>query len=369
MNGLQARFDVTYPDFHLRTELTVPGRGVTVVFGPSGCGKTTFLRCLSGLERPPAGFLRLGREIWQDESRGIFVPPHKRSVGLVFQEARLFPHLSVRSNLNYGFKRTPAGERRISWDQVIGILDLGSLLDRRPHHLSVGEGQRVALGRALLTSPKLLLMDEPLAGLDIQRKREILPYIRRLQKELELPMVYVSHSLGEVLQLVDTMVIMNAGRILATGPVEEVFSHLGLQGKVEPALIGAVLDTTVEKHDPEFGLTTLTFKNHRLHVPRQDAAIGQSLRIHIHSRDVSIVLSPPHNETSVLNILEARVAAIAPVDPRGYSVDIQLDVGQPLIATITRKSLAKLGLAPGQKVYAQIKAIKMVHEWDELSAD
>ena len=365
MKKLTASFEVRFPGFHLDTRMEVPCRGVTVLFGPSGSGKTTLLRCLCGLQRSPSGFLRLGEEIWQDESRGIFIPLHRRPIGLVFQEPRLFSHLSVRSNLLYGFERTPQKERKIDLDQVAGILDIAHLLDRKPHFLSGGEGQRVAIGRALLTSPRLLLMDEPLASLDQQKKREILPYIRRLQRELGIPIVYVSHSLGEVLQLVDTMVLLKAGKVVANGPVEEVFSRLGLRGQVDTALMGAVFDATVDGHEPEFGLTRLRFRNHQLHVPHQEAEPGQPIRLHIHSNDVSIVTSPPDDRTSVLNILAAEVIEVGSVEGDGYSVDIKLDVGQPLLATITRKSLARLGIAPGQKVYAHIKAIKMVHEWDD----
>ncbi len=365
MNKITANFNVRFPGFNLRARMEFPGQGVTVLFGPSGSGKTTLLRCLSGLERSPEGLFKFGDATWQDEARDIFIPVHKRPIGLVFQEPRLFGHLNVRSNLLYGFNRTPESERRIFLDQVTEILGIAHLLDRRPKFLSGGEGQRVAIGRALLTSPRLLLMDEPLASLDQQRKREILPYIRRLQNELKIPIIYVSHSLGEVLQLVDTMVLLKQGQVVANGPVETVFSQLGLRGQIDPTLMGAVFDTTVEDHEPEFGLTRLRFMDHLLHVPKQEAEVGRPIRIHIHSNDVSIATSSPNNQTSVLNILAAEVIEVGPLDAPGYSVDIKLNVGQPMLATITRKSLARLGIVPGQKVYAHIKALKMVHEWDD----
>ena len=362
MNNLSAKFEVTFPGFHLDARLTIPKSGVTVLFGPSGSGKTTLLRCLAGLERSPSGFMQFGDALWQDEARGIFVPVHERSIGLVFQEPRLFPHLSVRSNLLYGFNRVPKPERRIYLNDVVEVLNIAHLLNRRPRFLSGGEGQRVAIGRALLTSPRLLLMDEPLASLDSQRKQEILPYIRRLQSKWGIPIIYISHSLEEILQLVDTMILLKEGRVVAHGPAKKVFSQLDLRGIMNSEILGAIFDTQVIQHEPEFGLTRVQFMDHQLHVPRQAVEVGQSIRLHVHSNDVSIVTSPPDIKTSVLNILEAQVMEIGPIDPTGYSVDIKLDVGQALVATITRKSLANLGIEPGQKVYAHIKAIKMVHE-------
>ena len=363
MNDLSAHFEVRFPGFHLQTRLEIPGRGVTVLFGPSGSGKTTLLRCIAGLERSGTGMLKFGETVWQDEANGKFIPVHERPIGLVFQEPRLFPHLSVRSNLLYGFKRVPASERRILLDEVVEVLDIGHLLDRRPGNLSGGEGQRVAIGRALLTSPRLLLMDEPLASLDQQRKREVLPYIRRLQSKWEIPVIYVSHSLGEVLQLVDTMVLLKQGKVVAQGAVEDVFSQLELRKNIDANAVGAVLDTKVLAHEPEYGLTRLQFMNHQLHVPKLSADVGQPVRVHIHANDVSVVTSEPDDRTSVLNILEARVMEVGDLD--SYSVDIKLDVGQSILATITKKSLVRLGIIPGQKVYAHIKAIKMVDEWDD----
>jgi molybdate transport system ATP-binding protein len=362
MNDLHANFDVSFPGFHLDARLTIPKSGVTVLFGPSGSGKTTLLRCLAGLERSPSGFMQFGDTVWQDETLRIFKPINERPIGLVFQEPRLFPHLSVRSNLLYGFKRVPESARRIVLDDVVEVLNIAHLLDRRPGFLSGGEGQRVAIGRALLTSPQLLLMDEPLASLDHQRKQEILPYIRRLQSRWDIPIVYISHSLEEILQLVDTVILLKEGRIVAHGSAKKVFSMLDLRGSISPEILGAIFDTKVIAHEPEFGLTRVQFMDHQLHVPKLEAPPGQSVRLHIHSNDVSIVTSPPNIRTSVLNILKATVMEIGPIDSAGYSVDIKLDVGQTLLATITRKSLLNLGLEPGQRVYAHIKAIKMVHE-------
>lgn len=357
--NLQAKFKMNYPEFNLDVDLNLPARGVTVVFGPSGSGKTTLLRCLCGLERAPSGFLKLADQVWQDESKGIFVPIHQRKIGLVFQDSRLFPHLSIQENLLYGYQRT--AERNLHLSEVAQVLGLESFLNRYPEKLSGGERQRVAIGRALLTSPKFLLMDEPLASLDNQRKAEIIPFIKRIEEEFKTPIIYVTHSVNEVLQLVNTMVVLKSGKVANWGPVEEVFSDFSLKEVMGEEQLGAVLETSVAGHDEEFGLTRLDFMGQVLNVPRQKISAGQNLRVHIHSKDVSLATDPPSGATSVLNILKAKVKKIGPVDRNNYSVDIELDAGRPLLATITRKSLSNLNLTPGQPVYAHIKAIKMIH--------
>lgn len=353
---LKAAFKVDYPDFNLDVDLQLPASGITVVFGPSGSGKTTFLRCLAGLEK--SGKMEMAGQVWQDEN--IFIPLNRRAIGMVFQESRLFPHLKVRENLLYGYKRTPVDSRRLHLDEIVRVLSLENLLERKIDKLSGGEKQRVALGRALLTSPKLLLMDEPLAALDTQRKNEIIPFIRKVEKELSIPIIYVTHSMSEVLQLVDTMVILKDGKVVNWGPVEKVFSDINLRNAIDDEHLGAVLDTTVIEHDTEFGITRLDLKGQELSVPLQDISPGQGLRVHIHSKDVSLATQPPEGLTSVLNILKSKVKRIG--KKAGYSVDIELDAGQPLLATITRKSLSNLNLKPGQPIYASIKAIRMVHE-------
>ena len=353
---LKAAFKVDYPDFNLDVDLQLPASGITVVFGPSGSGKTTFLRCLAGLEK--SGKMEMAGQVWQDEN--IFIPLNRRAIGMVFQESRLFPHLKVRENLLYGYKRTPVDSRRLHLDEIVRVLSLENLLERKIDKLSGGEKQRVALGRALLTSPKLLLMDEPLAALDTQRKNEIIPFIRKVEKELSIPIIYVTHSMSEVLQLVDTMVILKDGKVVNWGPVEKVFSDINLRNAIDDEHLGAVFDTTVIEHDTEFGITRLDLKGQELSVPLQDISPGQGLRVHIHSKDVSLATQPPEGLTSVLNILKSKVKRIG--KKAGYSVDIELDAGQPLLATITRKSLSNLNLKPGQPIYASIKAIRMVHE-------
>ena len=363
---LEANFKMNYPGFNLDVELNLPAKGVTVVFGPSGSGKTTLLRCLSGLERAPSGFMKFADQVWQDESKGIFIPIQQRKVGLIFQESRLFPHLSIQENLLFGYQRTRPVERNLHLDEVVQVLGLAALLKRYPDKLSGGERQRVAIGRALLTSPKLLLMDEPLASLDMQRKAEIIPFIKRIEDEFKTPIIYVTHSVDEVLQLVDTMVILQSGKVANWGPVEEVFSDVRLREVLGDEQLGAVLETSVLEHDEEFGLTRLDFMGQTLNVPKQNLAVGQNLRVHIHSKDVSLSTAPPARATSVLKMSRAKVKGVGILDPKGYSVDIELDAGQPILATITRKSLANLNLKPGQSVFAHIKAIKMIHQVEGL---
>jgi molybdate transport system ATP-binding protein len=356
MSRIVCRFNLTFPEFVLDAQLDIPAQGITAIFGPSACGKTTLLRCIAGLERPQSGFLQVEEALWQDDTRGIFLPIQARGIGYVFQEPRLFPHLNVRGNLNYAYRRAPQTVKpRLTFDRVADILELSPLMDRRPLRLSGGEKQRVAIGRALLAGPRALLLDEPLSALDPERKKEILPFLRRIKTELAMPILYVSHSLQEVLQLADRFVLMERGKVLAHGGANEVLSH-------RPDGIGSILDACVEAHEPEYHLTRLEFHGRHITVPRLNAGAGESVRLHIQPRDVSLVLDPPNFRTSVLNILEARVVEIAATENTGCYVDIKLDVGQPLWVTITKKSLDHLGLQAGQRVFALIKAVKMLQE-------
>ena len=362
MSRLTANFDLAFSTFRLVVNIAVPAKGIIAVFGPSGCGKTTLLRCLAGLERASSGAMTLGEDTWQDESQNIFVPLPQRSLGYVFQESRLFPHLNVRANLHYGWKRIAEASRRIILDRVVHVLGLEPLLERRPASLSGGEQQRVAIGRALLTSPKLLLMDEPLSSLDAQRKREILPFIQRLESEFHIPIVYVSHDLGEIVELAKTVVFLKEGKVEEIGPIGDVFSQLNLRHLVQEHHLGAIVDTTIAAQDQEFGLTKLAFAGGHLHVPRQQREIGEPLRVQILAKDVSIVSSPLSFQTSVLNLLEATIVEIGKINMEHPFVDIKLDIGCPLLATITRKSLSRLQLKPGQRVHAQIKAVALNSE-------
>ncbi len=360
MSRLWARFQMRYAAFQLNVEMDLPTSGITAIFGPSGSGKTTFLRCLAGLERAPNGFLQFGEEVWQDERIGLCRPLYERPIGYVFQEPRLFPHYNVRSNLLYGYNRTPQQARRITIEQVVGILGIGHLLERRIHKLSGGEQQRVAIGRALLTSPKLLLLDEPLASLDIQRKQELLPFIRCLHQELHIPVVYVSHALTEILQLADRVVLLNEGRVQAAGPLNDVLTDLQFRRSFGFHRVGAVLDTRVASHEPQYGLTRLEFNGQFLFVSLQSTPVGETVRIHILSSDVSLALEKTIAPTSVLNILDATVVEIHELT--SSLVDVILDIGAPLVASITRKSLVILGLQPGQRVFAHVKSVALNEE-------
>ena len=363
MNQLAANFDLAFPAFHLHVNIAVPAEGIIAVFGPSGCGKTTLLRCLAGLERSPTGSMTLAYITFGKMKVRIFSYRYpERPIGYVFQEPRLFPHLNVLANLQYGWKRTSELARRITLDQVVQVLDIERLLDRRPSSLSGGEQQRIAIGRALLTSPQLLLMDEPLSSLDLQRKREILPFIQRLDSEFHIPIVYVSHDLYEIVELAKTVVLLKEGKVMEVGPIEDVFSKLNIRHLIPENHLGALVDTTVAEQDQEFNLTKLAFTGGHLHVPHQHRKIGERLRVQILAKDVSIVSSPPSFQTSVLNLLEATVVEIGEVNTEHPFVDIKLDIGCPLLATITRKSLATLKLHPGQRVHAQIKAVALSHE-------
>jgi molybdate transport system ATP-binding protein len=318
-------------------------RGVTALFGPSGSGKTTALRCIAGLTRAATGFVALEGDCWQDEDRGWFTPAHKRACGYVFQESSLFHHLSVRRNLEYGWKRVPSAERRIAFDDTVELLGIGSLLPRMPANLSGGERQRVAMARALLASPRLLLMDEPLASLDEARKGEVLYYIERLRDELRLPIVYVSHSIEEVVRLADKVVMLVEGKVAQAGPVSGLLRD------------GSIIDTRVAGHDLDWGLTRLAFPGGVLYASDVDALVGERVRVRIQARDVSLALGAPR-DASFLNVLAGTVASIG--EEPGASVEVQLDIGgTPIAARITRKSVHALGLTPGRKVHALVKSV------------
>lgn len=360
MSRLLANFEVRFPTFHLNIKLDVPMSGITAIFGPSGSGKTTLLRCLAGLERAPGGYLQVGDDIWQDESKGLCLPLSERAIGYVFQEPRLFPHYNVRSNLLYGYNRVSPKLRRLSIEQVVEILGVGHLLERRIHKLSGGEQQRVAIGRALLTSPKLLLLDEPLASLDIQRKQELLPFIRQIHHKLAIPVIYVSHAISEILQLADRVVLLQEGAVLGVGTLNEMLTSATFRGRSGSHRVGAVLDAQIAGHESHYGLTQLEFSGQRLFVPLQSAAVGQSVRVHIFSSDVSLVVGKSSAPTSVLNVLEATVQEIRKINHS--TVEVLLDIGAPLVAGITRKSLIALGLHVGDRVFAHIKTVALNEE-------
>jgi len=343
--------------FSIDVNFSIQMLGITTLFGPSGSGKSTLVDMIAGLLKADSGTIALGDRILFDSATGADLPPEKRRIGYVFQDARLFPHMNARANLRYGMRRRPAAERRIGEDDVIGLLGLDALLARRPSQLSGGERQRVAIGRALLASPDLMLMDEPLASLDQPRKNEILPFIQRLPRELGIPVIYVSHALEEVITLSDRVVVLTDGAVRAMGDVEDILSRPDLAPLTGRFWAGAVLRATVDDHDEAYGLTSLTFSGGRLQVPRLDQPSGARVRIRVRARDVSLALTPPA-DSSILNAIPATVAEIA--DDGAAQADIVLDAaGTRLLARITRKSVDTLGLAPGKPVYAMIKAVSV----------
>lgn len=341
-------------DFFVDVAFSSEATGVTAIFGISGAGKTSVINMVAGLSRPDTGRISIeGRTVF-DSKKGIDLPPEKRGFGYVFQDGRIFPHRSVLSNLTYGMQLVPKHRRSIGFDEVIELLGIGDLLDRRVTNLSGGEKQRVAIGRALLTSPSLLLMDEPLASLDAARKAELLPFIQRLSHKLSIPILYVSHSLDEVLNLAGTLVLLDSGRVVSVGPVEEVANQPHFTDFKNGHESGAVLVTVVDHHDRDDGLTYLRIDGKFLKVPLYDASPGTRLRVHVNSRDVALALHPPTG-TSVQNILPAVVERI--LEHEGPLIDVRLDMGAPITARITRKARRDLGLFPGQQLLVMIKSV------------
>jgi molybdate transport system ATP-binding protein len=341
--------------FRLDVEFELPAAGVHAVFGPSGCGKTTLLRAMAGLERRAQGHLRLNGECWQDER--VFVPPHRRPFGYVFQEPSLFPHLSVERNLKFGLRRTPKAARRVGFDDAVDLLGARPLLGRRPNELSGGERQRVAIARALVTSPRLLLMDEPLSALDAASKAEILPYLETLHRELETPVFYVSHAAEEVARLADNLLLLDGGRLRAVGPIEQMLTRTDLPLAHEPEA-AAVIDTRVVAHDERYRLTLLEFAGGRFSVGASALAIGRPVRLRILARDVSLTLEHQSN-TSILNIFPATVTELVEESPAQITVRLDLS-GVPMLSRITRKSAETLGLHAGKAVYAQVKSVALL---------
>ena len=341
---------------HVREHFRLTARfssapGLTALFGHSGSGKSTLVDIIGGLIRPTRGRVAIDGQVLVDTERGVFVPKHRRRIGYVFQDSRLFPHLSVRNNLLYGrwFARNGGGASG-DLTSVVELLGIGALLDRRPGSLSGGERQRVAIGRALLAHPRLLLMDEPLASLDEARRVEILPYVERLRDEAGVPIVYVSHSVAEVARLATTVVILTDGKVTAVGPVLDILPM------ADAGDGGGVLDATVARHDEAFQLTVLASAAGELQVPRLAAPVGSPVRAYIRARDVMISLRPPE-EISALNVLPGRIAAIVP-SSNGAQADVRLDCnGAALMARLTAKSVQRLALAPGRPIFAVIKSV------------
>jgi molybdate transport system ATP-binding protein len=342
-------------DFSLEARFAVQGR-IVGLFGPSGAGKTSVVEAIAGTYRPQRGHIRIGECILVDRARGIALAPEARRVGYVFQDALLFPHLSVAANLHYGYRlrrRTMSGaEPVIAPQQVIDLLGLEPLLARRPQSLSGGEKQRVAIGRALLAQPRILLLDEPLAALDAARKDEILDYIEKLRDRTGIPMVYVSHAVEEMARLADAVVLMQAGRVTTCGRAAEVFGAPGMGWAA-----GALLEATVEQHDEAFALTAVRFDGGQLRMPRLAAAPGTRVRLRILARDVSLARERPAG-ISILNVLPGRVSAMIAADAATIDVRVQVGAAQ-VLARITRRSADELALRPGLELFALVKAVSL----------
>ena len=352
--SIRARFKIDRRAFRLNLDLSIPGKGVTALFGPSGCGKTTLLRAIAGLEHAPDGYLRVGDHVWQEQ--GKFLPPHKRPIGYVFQEASLFAHLNVQRNLEFGRNRVADAGPGVSLQHVCELLEIGHLLQRKPHQLSGGEQQRVAIARALAVNPEMLLLDEPLAALDQRRKREILPYLEALNRELDIPVLYVSHSRSEVVRLADHMVMLEEGEVRATGPVDELFSRLDLALAHEPDT-KSVVEAVVAEHDELYRLTYLDFPGGRFAVEHRPLPQGSPVRLQVFARDVSLALSC-EDRSSILNTFPAVVEQVVEEGPS--QVTVRLTLGTvPLLSRITRKSAVELGLEPGARVFAQAKSVAL----------
>ncbi len=350
--------DVRHSQGAFRLDVAFESAGrLTAIFGASGSGKTSLVNVIAGLVRPQHARVIIDGTVLTDTAKTIAVPPHRRRIGYVFQDARLFPHLTVAGNLGFGEWFRPKPERYASREQILELLGIGHLLARRPRDLSGGEKQRVAIGRALLASPRLLLMDEPLASLDQPRKDEIMPYLERMRDEIRIPIVYVSHSVAEVMRLASDIAVLSEGHLSAFGPAAEIAQRLDLIPAEERDEGGAIMDMTIAAHDVPFGMTRLTSPAGEFFVPGFIGPPGSPARVRIRARDVMLATDEPQN-ISALNILRGIVAEIGDAGPS--SVNVTLDVkGAAIVARITRKSAAALGLAPGRAAYAVVKALSV----------
>ncbi len=354
--ALELQLHLERPDFSLDVQAELPAQGVTVLFGPSGSGKTTLLRCVAGLEQA-RGRVRIGQMLWQDSEQKIEIPTWKRDLGYVFQEASLFEHMTVQANLNYGVKRVRKSGSRQALESAIELLGIGHLLTRKPHSLSGGERQRVAIARALATQPGLLLLDEPLASLDIARRKEILPWLERLHRQLHIPVLYVTHAMDELTRLADHVVLMNNGQATLSGQVAQVLSDprfaMTMGGEA-----GAVLDGTVAGHDTSFHLTQIRIHETLFQVRQCTLPPGSAVRLHIHANDVSLALTEPF-DSSIQNRLQGTIEGIHDdMHPASCLVAVRHH-DQHVLARVTRKAIAELQLQPGKSVWAQIKAVAL----------
>jgi molybdate transport system ATP-binding protein len=355
MSGLEVEVAGRVGSFEVDVDFASDG-GVTALFGHSGAGKTTVVNMIGGLVRPRRGRIVVGGRTLFDHARGIDLPAHKRRLGHVFQEGRLFPHLSVRQNLLYGRWFSSARADPGRFGEVVELLGIEGLLARRPRSLSGGERQRVAIGRALLCAPAALLMDEPLASLDAPRKAEILPYLERLRDQARLPIVYVSHAIDEVAQLARTMVLMSDGRVAAAGPIAEIMNRLDLRPMTGRFEAGVVVEAIVVEHDQTFQLTRVSIGAQSQVVPRMAERLGARVRLRNRAPDVAHATEPPAGN-SIQNILPGRVIELS--REAGTFVEVNVDVGIVLSARLTRLAATKLRLEPGLPVFALVKSIAL----------
>jgi len=341
--------------FQLAADFEVPASGFTALFGPSGCGKTTLLRAIAGLEPAADGTLRVGPDTWQDDNRRL--PPHRRPVGYVFQQPVLFAHLGVRENLCFGARRRQGDRPGLEFDQVVDLLGLSAMLERRVPGLSGGERQRVAIAQALLSKPRLLLMDEPLSALDQASRSVLLPYLDEMQRQLAIPVLYVSHALDEVARLTDRMVLMRDGRVVTSGGINELLTRLDLQ-MAHGRNAEAVIHATVHADDAVDQLTELRFGGGQLWVPRVEASPGTEVRLRVRARDVSLALQPLHG-TSILNSFPVEVLEL--VDDGPAQVMVRLAAGDAVLLTrVTRRSQRLLGIEAGKQLHAQVKSVALL---------
>ncbi|WP_313699494.1 molybdenum ABC transporter ATP-binding protein ModC [Pantoea sp.] len=339
-------------DHQLEIDLQIPAKGITAIFGVSGAGKTSLINAISGLTQPQRGRIQLNDRLLFDAEQKITLPPEKRRIGYVFQDARLFPHYRVRGNLQYGM----APSMKAQFDSLVSLLGLEALLPRFPLSLSGGEKQRVAIGRALLTAPDMLLLDEPLASLDLPRKRELMPYLQKLTKQVDIPMLYVSHSLDEILHLADNVLVLDEGKVKAFGPLERVWSSNAMRPWLPVSELTSVLRVLVLEQHPDYPMTALSLGDQHIWVSRVNQPVKTALRIRIASSDVSLALQPPQH-SSIRNILPAQVVELLEV---GDQVEVKLRIGiSELWARITPWARDELGIRPDQWLYAQIKSVSV----------
>ena len=351
---LSVNITKAFGSFRLETRFEVEEGSITAIFGKSGAGKTSTINAIAGLTRPDVGVIQIGNTTLFDQNLRINLPIYKRQIGYVFQDDRLFPHMTVRNNLIYGTPKTRDVANSLNLTDITGLLELAPLLERRPRTLSGGEKQRVAIGRALLSNPKLLLMDEPLASIDVQHRFEILPFIQRVREKTGITIIYVTHALEEVIFIADQIILLSEGQVTAQGTVEEIMSRLDLHPMTSRFDAGAVISAIYSGYDREFDLGELSFDGGTLRIAGLNAEIGIHLRAHIRARDVSLMLDKP-KDTSVLNVFKGELIEIR--QEEGPQLDLLINIGTPLIARITRKSLNDLNLDIGSKVYAMIKAV------------